>query len=79
MSLVPLPTLAAWDGREASETFTIEYRYAPPVRELVQELAKIRGENEVLIEQIKDRLAAEMEAERTRKRIDLTLEEDPSS
>ncbi len=67
------------DRREASETFTIEYRYAAPVRELVQELEKIRGENEVLIEQIKDRLAAEMEAERTRKRIDLRLEEDPSS
>jgi hypothetical protein len=66
------------DRREASERFTIEYRYAAPVRELVQKLEQIRGENEVLIEQIKDRLAAEMKAERTRKRIDLTLEEDPS-
>ena len=63
------------DRQEASETFTIEYRYGPPVHELVQQLEKIRGENEVLIEQIKERLAAEMEAERTRKRIDFRLEE----
>jgi hypothetical protein len=67
------------DRREASESFTIEYRYAPPVRELVQKLEKIRGENEVLIEQIVDRLAAEMKVERARKRIDLTLEEDRSN
>jgi hypothetical protein len=66
------------DRQKASETFTIEYRYGPPVREMLQQLEKIRGENEVLIEQIKERLAAEMETERSRKRLDLKLEEDPS-
>jgi len=66
------------DRREASETFTVEYRYAVPVHELVQQLETIRGENRVLIEQIKDRLTGEMEAARARKRLELFVEEGPS-
>ncbi|MEE8474702.1 MAG: hypothetical protein V3T01_05085 [Myxococcota bacterium] len=48
------------DRREISQTFTIEYRDAPPVSELLAQLERIRRENEALVNRIKDRLASEM-------------------
>jgi hypothetical protein len=66
------------DRREASETFTVEYRYAAPVQELVQQLETIRGENRVLIDQIKDRLAGGMEAVGVRKQLELSVEVGPA-
>ena len=64
------------DDEQVQQTFTIEYRHAPPIAELVDTLGKVRDENEALISEIKARLAAEMEASRAaqRKQLDLGAE-----
>jgi hypothetical protein len=64
------------DDEQAQQTFTIEYRHAPPIAELVDTLGKVRDENEALISEIKSRLATEMEASRAQqhKQLDLGAE-----
>lgn len=52
------------DDREASERFDIAYLRVPPERELVERLARIRRENEALIEQIREQLVDEIRVKR---------------
>ncbi len=61
------------DDEQAQQTFTIRYRHAPPIAELVDALGKVRDENEALISEIKARLAAEMEASRAEQSKQLDL------
>jgi hypothetical protein len=56
------------DERRASESFRIAYLRVPPEIELEKRLAEIRSENAVLIEEIRERLADQMEAAREEKR-----------
>jgi hypothetical protein len=56
------------DDREASETFFIEYESGRPTRELTEQLARVRHENQSLIEEIKSSLAREMEEARVLRR-----------
>jgi hypothetical protein len=57
-----------FDETEASETFHIEYQNGEPTLELTKRLARIKRENESLIEQIKGELSHEMERARLRRR-----------
>ena len=56
------------DDRKATERFEIAYLRVPPEVELRKRLARIRGENEALIEQIRERLASQIEEERKAQR-----------
>jgi hypothetical protein len=56
------------DDRRASESFRIAYLRVPPEIELEKRLAEIRRENQVLIEQIRERMASRMEDKRSQKR-----------
>jgi len=56
------------DDREASESFFIDYEPGRPPRELVEQLERVRRENEALIDKIKDSLAREIEEARVRRR-----------
>lgn len=60
--------------RSAVKTFEVEYRYGPPKEELQARLVDLRRENEVLIEEIKKRLAMRMERERQNKNLDVGAE-----
>lgn len=56
------------DDRRASKNFRIAYLRVPPEIELEKRLGEIRRENEGLIEQIRERLASQMEDQRREKR-----------
>ncbi len=62
------------DGREARESFEIEYVKGQPAEELAAQLKRIRIENEALIERIKENLAAEMVKARKRTRQERSLQ-----
>lgn len=63
-----------YDGREESQTFQVFYRVGAPAEELAGRLLEIRAENEVLVEQIKERLARRMRQEQGRKELDVVPE-----
>lgn len=72
------------DDGEASETFVIEYENGRPTRELTEQLARVRRENQSLIEEIKNSLAREIEEARLLRRdeagqgkvVEMALDED---
>ena len=57
------------DDSESSKTFTVEYRYGTPTEELLDQLERVRRENESLIEQIRRDLAREIESNRVNRSV----------
>jgi hypothetical protein len=68
------------DERRVSERLTIVYQEGPPTEELERHLGAIRSENQAMIEQIKQRLARDMEQTRTRqqKNIEVSADRGPT-
>ena len=60
------------DGRERSRELVVEYREGRPTPELETQLAALRENNAALIEDIRKRLALEMERERQRKNLEVS-------
>jgi hypothetical protein len=62
------------DGTRAVRTLRVVYQRARPVRELELELARIRRENQKLVERVRKKLAVEVEKTRSRQRKALDVE-----
>jgi hypothetical protein len=62
------------DGTRGVRTLRVVYQRARPVRELELELARIRHENEKLVERVRKQLAIEVETARRRQRKSLDVE-----
>lgn len=66
-------TAVTSDGREATRVFQVDYQQGAPARELVEQLKRIRLENEELIAEIRRDLAREIREKRQEQRRSLEL------
>ncbi|HEY8154763.1 MAG TPA: SH3 domain-containing protein [Myxococcota bacterium] len=62
------------DGSRGVRTVRLVYERARPIRELEIEIARIRRENEALVERVRKKLALEVQAARRRQRKSLDVE-----
>jgi len=60
-----------YDGRERSVSLRVDYHAGAPTPELEKQLRLVRERNESLIEEIRKRLALEMEREKQRKELEV--------
>jgi hypothetical protein len=69
-----------YDGSEATETLQIHYEHGPSDEALAAALQRIRADNQALVDQIKSRLALEIQAARRRQgaqgRIEMAAEDE---
>jgi len=71
-----------YDGRKATEDFTVDFRLVPPDPKLAERLQKIREDNQALVDRLKDDLTQDMQHDKRRRAGQRTLEirtEEPES